>query len=208
MLGITALSQSPIASLGGTNVNIAVTGLQLTGSVGASTVIGHANVDVTGSLLQSSIGASTVDVNTEVAVTGSQLTMAMGEETPVGNATVSVTGSQLNWTIGTFSVSADGAFIYTGFKPAFVLVKITSGSSDWILQDTKRSTFNVSNTVLYPNDSSSEDVNTIYNLDILSNGFKTRTTHNRLNGSGSTYIYMAFAEAPLVGTNNVPATAR
>ena len=104
--------------------------------------------------------------------------------------------------------SADGAFIYTGFKPAFVLVKITSGSSDWILQDTKRSTVNVSNTVLYPNDSSSEDVNTIYNLDILSNGFKTRTTHNRLNGSGSTYIYMAFAEAPLVGTNNVPATAR
>jgi len=104
--------------------------------------------------------------------------------------------------------NADGAFIYTGFKPAFVLVKITSGSSDWILQDTKRSTFNVSNTVLYPNDSSSEDVNTIYNLDILSNGFKTRTTHNRLNGSGSTYIYMAFAEAPLVGTNNVPATAR
>ena len=103
--------------------------------------------------------------------------------------------------------NADGTFIYTGFKPAWLLVKSTA-ANDWILHDTKRNPHNVSNVILHPNASDADVTNTIYNLDILSNGFKTRTTHARLNGSGVTYIYMAFAENPFVTSTGVPATAR
>ena len=103
--------------------------------------------------------------------------------------------------------STDGTFVYTGFKPAWLLVKSTA-ANDWILQDTKRSPHNVSNVTLFPNDNGADVTNTIYNQDILSNGFKARTTHARLNGSGVTYIYMAIAENPFVTSTGVPATAR
>ena len=102
--------------------------------------------------------------------------------------------------------NADGTFVYTGFKPAFMMIKITSGTSNWRLFDNKRLGYNVDNNPLYPNVNNAEG--TEDNIDILSNGFKWRTTDGALNGSGSSYIYMAFAEAPLVGTNNVPCTAR
>ena len=104
--------------------------------------------------------------------------------------------------------NADGTFVYTGFKPAFVLVKATSISGEsWQLNDTKRKTFNVNSTSLFPNLSNAESSTAMY-VDMLSNGFKARETGNGVNGSGVSYIYMAFAEAPLVGTNNVPCTAR
>ena len=104
--------------------------------------------------------------------------------------------------------NADGPFVYTGFKPAFVIVKST-GVQDWFIIDNKRNTFNVSNTALLPNASDADYTDTnIYGKDMLSNGFKVRGSASRQNGSGSTYIYMAFAENPLVGTNNIPATAR
>ena len=88
MLGITALSQSPIASLGGTNVNVAVTGSQLTTNIGNSTVTADANVNVSGIQLTSNTGSVTIDVITKVAVTGSQLTINIGNETAVGDANV------------------------------------------------------------------------------------------------------------------------
>jgi hypothetical protein len=102
--------------------------------------------------------------------------------------------------------SADGTFVYTGFKPAFMMIKITSGASNWRIFDNKRIGYNVDNNPLYPNVNNAEG--TEDNIDILSNGFKWRTTDGALNGSGSSYIFMAFASAPLVGTNNVPCTAR
>jgi len=105
--------------------------------------------------------------------------------------------------------NADGTFVYTGFKPAWVLVKRTDGVQDWFIIDNKRNTFNVSNTALLPNASDSDYTDTnIYGKDMLSNGFKVRGSASRQNASGGTYIYMAFAEQPLVGTNNIPATAR
>mgnify|MGYP003660655101 CR=1 FL=1 len=103
--------------------------------------------------------------------------------------------------------NADGTFVYTGFKPAFVMVKASSASSyDWIILDNKRDTFNVADASLYANLSNAEA--TSNDTDFLSNGFKLKSTAAGNNGSGTTYIYMAFAEAPLVGTNNVPCTAR
>ena len=102
--------------------------------------------------------------------------------------------------------STDGTFVYTGFKPAFVLIK-ANASADWYLIDNKRSTFNVMEASLKANTSDAEST-TIQDMDFLSNGFKPRSTSGSTNGSGTTYIYMAFAENPLVGTNNIPATAR
>jgi len=102
--------------------------------------------------------------------------------------------------------NADGPFVYTGFKPAFVIFKRTSGTGNWQLLDNKRLGYNPLNYTLYPNSNiSDQDEGDIY---LYSNGFQLRGTGTDGNGSGSTYIYMAFAENPLVGTNNIPATAR
>jgi hypothetical protein len=102
--------------------------------------------------------------------------------------------------------STDGPFIYTGFKPAMVIAKRTDSTGNWRIRDNKRSANNVITDVLYPNTSASTITEDDH--DFLSNGFKVRTTGPENNASGGTFIYMAFAESPLVGTNNVPATAR
>ena len=103
--------------------------------------------------------------------------------------------------------NADGTFIYTGFKPAFVMGKRSSDTEDWYLFDTTRDDRNVMYKLLYPNGNNAEYTGAT-RMDFLSNGFKQYNTDNKFNHSGSTYIYMAFAEAPLVGSNNVPCTAR
>jgi len=102
--------------------------------------------------------------------------------------------------------NANGPMIYTGFKPAFVIIKRTSsGGDDWVMYDNKRNTFNVLDKRLNPNSNGAEQDTDI--LDFLSNGFKLRGTPDYVNGNGSTYIYMAFGQT-LVGTNNIPANAR
>ena len=103
--------------------------------------------------------------------------------------------------------NADGTFIYTGFKPAYVLTKRTDVSDNWVIQDNKQSPFNPTYDFLLA-DSSGIPTAGGTPIDLLSNGFKVRTTSAYSNASGGTYIYMAFAEQPLVGTNNIPATAR
>ena len=102
--------------------------------------------------------------------------------------------------------NANGTFIYTGFKPAFVMIKRTDSTANWQILDNKRDTYNPAITSLFP-DTTNADA-TSYNTDFLSNGFKQRVTSSSRNGSGASYIYMAFAEAPLVGTNGVTAKAR
>ena len=102
--------------------------------------------------------------------------------------------------------NADGTFVYLGFKPAWVLVKNTSGSGDnWILVDNKRLGYNPDNRLLFPNATNADYTDN--NLDLLSNGFKARVSYDP-NGSGNTMIYMAFAENPFVTSTGVPATAR
>ena len=104
--------------------------------------------------------------------------------------------------------STDGTFVYTGFKPAMVILKNASSVNDWHIYDNKRNTFNPKSKYLRPNGNIAEVTDTTKITDFLSNGFKIRTTDGSHNTSGNTYIYMAFAEAPIVGTNNVPANAR
>ena len=103
--------------------------------------------------------------------------------------------------------NADGAFIFTGFKPAWVLCKTSSISGeDWIVSDNKRNPFNETTTALFPNSASGDQSSN--SIDMLSNGFKMRTTGTYRNQSGVTYIYMAFAEAPFVNSSGVPNNAR
>ena len=107
--------------------------------------------------------------------------------------------------------NADGTFVYTGFKPAFVMVKKSSGTAAWMIADNKRANpFNPINARLMANEGTAE-VTSQHWIDFHSNGFKVRThsgEDSAWNGSGATYTYMAFAEAPLVGSNNIPCTAR
>ena len=102
--------------------------------------------------------------------------------------------------------STDGTFVYTGFKPSFVLQKKSSSTSDWVIYDNKRDPSNVVTQELKPNSSAAE--NSFTNIDILSNGFKQRADYSYTNNSGATYIYMAFAENPFVTSTGIPATAR
>ena len=105
--------------------------------------------------------------------------------------------------------NADGTFVYTGFKPAFLMVKST-GSGGWLINDTKRSPHNITGLTLYADSSASEESYTIgaSEWDFLSNGFKNRDAGSAQNTSGTSYIYMAFAENPFVASNFVPTTAR
>ena len=105
--------------------------------------------------------------------------------------------------------NADGAFIYTGFKPAMTIHKRTdTAGSYWRIFDNKRSTSgkNVIDKRIFPQAAEAED--TAAAIDFCSNGFKMRGTSGAENASGGTYIYMAFAENPIVGSNNIPAIAR
>ena len=105
------------------------------------------------------------------------------------------------------NVNTDGTFVYTGFKPAFVMVKRTNGAGDWVVMDNKRDPNNVVKQTIYASSSNAE-VASVDRFDFVSNGFKNRASSAFNNGDGDSYIYMAFSEAPLVGSNNVPCTAR
>ena len=103
--------------------------------------------------------------------------------------------------------NANGAFVYTGFKPAFIMCKRTDGGGNsWDMHDSARDPFNPSGRTFYANTDGAELTGN--NVDLLSNGFKQRDTSANRNGSGNTYIYMAFAESPFTTSTGIPTTAR
>jgi hypothetical protein len=106
------------------------------------------------------------------------------------------------------NTNTDGAFIYTGFAPAFVLIKKYDTASDsWVILDTARNPFNGMDARLFPDLSNAESTSQVL-IDSVSNGFKMRTADTAYNGSGVGYIYMAFAENPFVTSTGIPTTAR
>ena len=100
--------------------------------------------------------------------------------------------------------NADGTFVYTGFKPALVIIKRADADKNWYTNDIKRDGYNTDNPYLSPNLNAAETGGT--ELDLLSNGFKIRASGTGHNSDGATYIYMAIAAEPIVGDS--PATAR
>jgi len=102
--------------------------------------------------------------------------------------------------------SANGAFVYTGFKPAFVMVKRTDSTGSWIINDRRRNGYNPDNLDMYLNLTDDDEDNDRF--DLLSNGFKARLNSSPSNASTGNYIYMAYAENPFVTSTGTPTTAR
>ena len=149
--------------------------------------------------------------SSRTAPTSSVFTLGSGGGLNGSNANImyaftSITGySKFGSYIG--NNNADGTFIYTGFAPAFVMVKRAGGGSQsWGIVDNKRSNYNLISAMLNPDSNGTEGANN--GMDLLSNGFKMRSSDGNSNGYADTHIYMAFAEAPLVGSNGVTAKAR
>ena len=105
--------------------------------------------------------------------------------------------------------NSDGVFVYTGFKPSFLLIRRAAGSQNCVIIDNKITGYNGVATgdsqILRPNTADAQTENN--GVDLLSNGFKCRSSDGDTNGYSDTYIYMAFGQS-LVGTNNIPASAR
>ena len=103
--------------------------------------------------------------------------------------------------------NADGTFVYTGFKPAMVIIK-GNNTENWHIFDNKRDVGNPTDQALQPNNASQAEFTETNVLDFLSNGFKLGIAGSGFNGSGVEYIYAAWAEHPLVSSNGVSATAK
>jgi hypothetical protein len=168
------------------------------------------------SLFLNSTAASTSE-SSRIGSTDSTTVTAVGS----GNGGNAGTGTQINYcfqNINGFSRvgiykgnnNSDGAFVFTGFKPAFLMIKFTGSGQNWIIIDNKRPGYNVISDAdsqnIRPNSNVAEV--TSNGIDLLSNGFKCRSSDGDSNGYTTEYIYMAFAEAPLVGSNDIPCTAR
>jgi len=130
-------------------------------------------------------GASVVTLGTSGGTNGSGSNMIMYAWTPI--AGFSAFGSY------TGNGSTDGPFVFTGFRPRYVMAKVSSTTGPWNIFDSSRGTYNVNTPDIWANSAIAETGN---NIDFLSNGFKIRDAGGDLNGSSATYIYMAFAENP------------
>ena len=183
--------------------------------------VGHESLGFTKYLVLDSTSASATQTNiwNDTSPTSSVFTVGSGSsvndnaEDYIAYCFVNKTGYS-KFGSYTGNNNADGPFIYTGFKPSFIMLKKSNGNAQsWYIYDSKRLGINsdnntYANKVLNPNSTNSEASAGTFKFDILSNGFKIRESGDQTNGNGNTYIYMAFAEAPLVGSNNVPCTAR
>jgi hypothetical protein len=164
-----------------------------------------------------SLGA-TQAINLELTVAAYTYSIAWNNTAPTSNVFSLGTWAAVNSSGGTFvaycwaeiagfskfgsytgNSNADGAFVYTGFRPRYVMIKNSGLANNWCIYDTARNTYNVTNSFLVAQGANAEQ--TGLEIDILSNGFKARTTNDNVNSSSYSYIYMAFAEVPTKFSN-------
>jgi len=178
---------------------------------GPSWVVYHQSKGATYTLYldQTSAGGASAEMLNNTEPTSSLITLGNGTSSNSSAPTIAycfsekVGYSKFGSYIGNGNV--DGTFIYTGFKPAFVMVKNTSATENWIIFDNTRPGRNLTDALLKPNLNNVESTNGV-KFDLLSNGFKARVNDAEGNSSGASYIYMAFGQS-LVGTNNIPNNA-
>jgi len=167
-------------------------------------------LDLTGGVQSSSLRWNNTDPSSSVFTVGSTADTNQDGTTIVAYSFANKQGfSRMGSYVG--NGDANGTFIYTGFKPAFIMVKNSGASYNWVIQDNKRdpsSFYNPLDRYLYPNSSDPESESSDYNLDFLSNGFKPRNTRSETNDSGNNYIFMAFAENPFTTSTGVAGLAR
>jgi hypothetical protein len=168
----------------------------------------HGSIGATGQMVLSSTAANNANIvywnNTEP--TSSVFSLGTANNTnQSGNSHVAYCFTDIDGfsKAGSYTGngSSDGSFIYTGFRPAWVVVKRYDSSNNWNSHDNKRGPYNVNDWRLYLNLSSAEDSGGSYGVDFLSNGFKVRTSEAGWNASGGSYIYLAFAEQPFKYAN-------
>ena len=186
-------------------------------------IVYHASLGNTGDLKLQSTGAFGIDINDWNNTSPTSSVFTVGNNIAVnnsGNSHVAYCFADVKGfsKFGSYTGngSADGTFIYLGFKPAFVIFKQTDTTGNWALLDSTRSYHNVANHTLATNLSNAESafgggqsVDGAYNkVDIVSNGIKIREASAYNNTSNGSYIYMAFAENPFVSSTGIPTTAR
>jgi hypothetical protein len=160
----------------------------------------HRSIGGTGALLLNSTVGTQTSVNYWANVTPGSSTFSVGPNFSNGYTYI----NYLFAPIAGFSAfgnytgngSANGPFVYTGFRSRYLLVKRIDTSADWVVWDTARNPYNLTNLGLFPNGSYAESTGSVSILDIVSNGFKCRGDGAELNASSGTYIYAAFAENP------------
>ena len=182
---------------------------------------GYMRLNTTGGYVAASTWWRNEAPTSTVIKTGEQADVNQPNDTFVGYAFKGIQGySKFGKYTGTGSGTDDGTFdgpfVYTGFKPSWVIIKRSDGGAeDWNIFDNKRpprggstTDGNYINNKIYANQTSAESGNVYDAVDFLSNGFKIRTGRGGTNTSGGTYIYMAFAENPFVTSTGIPTTAR
>jgi hypothetical protein len=160
-------------------------------------------------------GNTVLELNSDAAAnTGGNISLTASSTTIGFGSASQVNGSGVNFVAYVFAPvagysafgsytgngSSDGPFIYTGFRPRWLMIKNSSTTVDWVIEDTSRDPYNVAGAELFPNLFNAESSGNA-DLDILSNGFKPRRNSTFANGSGNTIIYMAFAESPFKYAN-------
>jgi len=169
---------------------------------GATAINENYSYNTTSTALITGATSTTFGVGTDFSVNGNYTYMAYCFKAIQGFSKFSKYVGNGNTTTG--------PFIYTGFKPRFVMIKSTTNSGSHVMWDSKRSPINVMDDYLVAAEADAEGTNGIYNIDFVSNGFKIKNagTNNGLNQANTKYVYYAFAENPFTTSTGIPATAR
>ena len=154
-------------------------------------------------VLNSAAGESNASASWWNNTSPTSTTISLGSDAGTGGSTDNYIVYAFNEVAGyskfgsyTGNGSDDGTFVFMGFKPAWIMIKMTSGSDDWPMYDNKRDPFNVGDHRIFANTTGAEGAVGQEHFDFVSNGIKFRKNKNPFNTSGSTYIYFAFAESP------------
>jgi hypothetical protein len=179
------------------------------GSSALTNWVKHINLNTTAAESDLAVAFNSTAPTSSVFSVGTSISVNASGGTYIAYCFSNIQGySKVGSYTGNGGGAANGNFIYTGFSPAFVMIKNTTHTYNWVIQDNKRNTFNPLDRYIYPNTSDAEAQNSIYDLDLLSNGFKVRSQRSETNDTNNGYIFMCFAENPFVTSTGVPATAR